>query len=156
MGELQLVAEPADLADEDAAHPLAQLALPVLDQVIAAEEGDRQVAVPVGQRHLESARTPTPARLAGVAARAADHVGAAHPGHHRDMLALFQGGQVGQFGAGQVAARQMPQQVADGAHPELLELLRRPGAQHVGHRRVQFAVRLRLPPHHGRHANRSL
>jgi len=98
--------------------------------------GPHAAAVLVSDPHLEDAEV-APGLLLGDVADRADH------GHYRALLGV---GQVGQLAPGQVAARVVLEQVADGAVPE--RVLDRAGQSpgHLGHGAQPGAERV------GRHA----
>ena len=165
VGHLELVAEDADLADEDALNALAELRLPESDHEIAPEEGDVEGAGAVGQDHLQ---TLAPDLVGGAPASGGSlHVRhLLHPGHHRDVLTGLEPGQIGGLGAGQVTAWQVAQQIGHRMQLQRLQGLRGGPTHHFTQRhgqspedvgtpsgdhpsRTGLATRASLLSHHG-------
>ena len=121
--QLQPGAEAGHGAREHADHAGHQRLDDVLTAGVAPEERQHQLGAVVGDDHLGPAGAVS---LAGHLVRA-DVV---DPGQHGDVVAFAQRGQVGQLAAGVVAARVVPEQVADRAHAEGgFQRLGRPGPQ---------------------------
>ena len=132
VNQLQPGAEPGHGAREHADHAGYQRLDDVPPAGIPPEEAQHQLGAVVGDDHL-AAGGAAPLRHR-VRAHAVD------PGQHGDVVALAQRGQVGQLAAGVVAARVVPQQVADRAHAEGgLQRLGRPRPQRAGQRFAERA-----------------
>ena len=127
VNQLAAAAEAGHGAREHADHVgLEHMAVPLQP----GEEGQDQLGAVIGDHHLEPAAAP----LAGQRGQR-DLGHRHHPREHRDVVAFAQRGQVGQLAAGVVAARVVPQQVADRAQAEdLRQLVGRLGAERPGQR----------------------
>jgi len=98
-----LVAEDANLADEDALDALTELRLPEPHHAFTPEEGDVQEAGAVGEDHLETIAADLVANT--LCAGGGLHVcHSLYPGHHRDIVTGLQTAQVSGLGTGQVTA----------------------------------------------------
>ncbi len=131
MGELQVVAEPPDLAAEQADPADSQ----VLGAPRLLEERELQGAGAVADDHLEPVDHPAAALVAVLL-----DVDPAHPREDGDVLVDLEHPQVGELAALGVPARVVPQQVLDRAQPQpLLERVRRT-AEHLLQRVVHLQV----------------
>ena len=113
VAHLELAAELADPADEDAPGSHPELPAPVLDEVLAPEEDEGEAAAAVGERRLEApAARIAPERL-GADRSDLGQDGRALPRQERAEIAAL--------GAAEVVARRVVHKLVERAHADGVE-----------------------------------